>query len=358
MTKRTYRFQVRKASNPDTNLSTHKLLAGAVQMADYHANNWMGHHQPGDVVQVLDELDGQVVYNAEVWSQPAPENTSEIPSNSAAGPLVLHHSTGDTSSIGRRVATEDTDMATKTAVGTIVTHTCGHTSMLSKRAGKMAVELAQTSVCALCHDKAINKAIDQVEEKAVVKTKATSKRTGGTLTAGTKMSKCVDCGKRTHQTSDNSTNLCRACFDAAGILNEHSDGHHDANPNIDECASCRAEDADTQLAKAAPAPAASRARADVEVRKSAGLKACKRCADAIGVGDTFASVRRTWTGTDGAVKVGYYCLTCSYYHGLPNLPVQVAAPKAKASRKAAAPKATSPHMPKLAKRRAAAASAA
>lgn len=52
---------------------------------------------------------------------------------------------------------------------------------------------------------------------------------------------CRDCGKRTRDTGNDEAGveLCRACYVAAGIENEHNDGWHTDNPHPD-CPDCQA----------------------------------------------------------------------------------------------------------------------
>lgn len=47
-----------------------------------------------------------------------------------------------------------------------------------------------------------------------------------------KIAKCRVCGKLTHSSinGDMSIELCRPCYDAAGVENEHLDGHHEGSP--------------------------------------------------------------------------------------------------------------------------------
>lgn len=50
---------------------------------------------------------------------------------------------------------------------------------------------------------------------------------------------CASCNVRTWKDRiDASTGLCEACYEEAGLENEHSDGHHEVNPNP-ECPDCK-----------------------------------------------------------------------------------------------------------------------
>lgn len=61
----------------------------------------------------------------------------------------------------------------------------------------------------------------------------------GTFSITNILVKCKVCKKFTHSSIDGSVdiNLCRKCYDEAGLENEHSDGYHDkeANENCPEC---------------------------------------------------------------------------------------------------------------------------
>ena len=50
---------------------------------------------------------------------------------------------------------------------------------------------------------------------------------------------CRSCGKQTRDTGEGevSARLCLSCWNAAGLENEHNDGHHEGNPNPD-CPMC------------------------------------------------------------------------------------------------------------------------
>jgi hypothetical protein len=50
---------------------------------------------------------------------------------------------------------------------------------------------------------------------------------------------CIACGKLTTYDSDN-TELCKDCYEACGIDNAHSDGHH-AEKKHPECPACQDE---------------------------------------------------------------------------------------------------------------------
>jgi hypothetical protein len=66
-----------------------------------------------------------------------------------------------------------------------------------------------------------------------------------------RLTNCRVCGKRTHSSIDGNVGiaLCRACYEDAGMENEHSDGHHDDAPHPD-CTDCQ------YAAQAKEAPAA------------------------------------------------------------------------------------------------------
>lgn len=62
-------------------------------------------------------------------------------------------------------------------------------------------------------------------------------RNGSRFEKGSGCYPCLVCKKLTRSTGrgDNeNVNLCAACYDAAGIENEHYDGHHQYEP----CAQC------------------------------------------------------------------------------------------------------------------------
>lgn len=54
--------------------------------------------------------------------------------------------------------------------------------------------------------------------------------------------KCRMCGKTTTKNVDGCLyiQLCRPCYEAAGLENEHSDGYHANTPHPD-CPDCKAE---------------------------------------------------------------------------------------------------------------------
>ncbi len=57
---------------------------------------------------------------------------------------------------------------------------------------------------------------------------------------GTGCYTCRACGRRTRETGDSEGQavLCRSCYRAAGIENEHYDGYHADEPDAD-CPLCR-----------------------------------------------------------------------------------------------------------------------
>ena len=63
---------------------------------------------------------------------------------------------------------------------------------------------------------------------------------GGGVQAG--VYTCKDCKKRTRETGSCESNvgLCLACYDAAGLENEHTDGHHEDRAHPD-CLDCETE---------------------------------------------------------------------------------------------------------------------
>lgn len=65
------------------------------------------------------------------------------------------------------------------------------------------------------------------------------RRNRGTLSRGNVMATCRGCGKLTHSSVDGNSGiaLCRPCLDAAGMENEHADGHHADAPHY-ACPSC------------------------------------------------------------------------------------------------------------------------
>lgn len=67
------------------------------------------------------------------------------------------------------------------------------------------------------------------------------------------MTTCRVCGKRTHSSIDGATDiqLCRECYEKAGLENEHSDGHHAGLPNKN-CRECQKAPAALALPVTAP----------------------------------------------------------------------------------------------------------
>ena len=60
--------------------------------------------------------------------------------------------------------------------------------------------------------------------------------------AGSGVYTCRDCGKDTRATGqgEEGVELCRHCYEDAGMENEHNDGHHDGNPQAN-CRQCQAK---------------------------------------------------------------------------------------------------------------------
>lgn len=50
--------------------------------------------------------------------------------------------------------------------------------------------------------------------------------------------RCQGCGKLTREDVGGGTQLCKRCYDEAGLENEHQDGYHDKEPNKD-CPMCK-----------------------------------------------------------------------------------------------------------------------
>lgn len=69
-------------------------------------------------------------------------------------------------------------------------------------------------------------------------------RPGNRFAKGSGVYACLDCGKLTRSTGrgdNDNVRLCAACYDKAGEMNAHADGHHVETPSRDcpECAAAK-----------------------------------------------------------------------------------------------------------------------
>lgn len=70
----------------------------------------------------------------------------------------------------------------------------------------------------------------------------TKRNPNSSFAAGSGVYICRCCQKHTRETGagESMIDLCLNCYEGAGLENEHTDGHHDAEPEAN-CPDCKAE---------------------------------------------------------------------------------------------------------------------